>query len=598
MKRNLWKILVGTAILNGLVGISAVQANDLPTYTLNEVLVTATKYQTPDLKIPASTEVFDQRKIQQLGAQNVMEVVKNIPGFSYTASPTGNQYVGFRGLGRNYTAILINGIPLAQDANYDLESISTDTIERIEVVKGGSSVLYGSSAMAGVINIITKKESNASKIILGGGNQSKLTTSLDVGLDKLIVSYNHNQSKDFGEIYRSSRYSYLGDKQKKNSLNIQYSLSDDWTFQYLYTDRTTDASILKPTGIISPGFHSVIKYNFAQLHYSHENVLGALYYRNRDWKYNTSTHQKGNNYGLNFQNRWNLGNTELTAGLEYEKEDTQNYTNIAGGKRDSAAVFVMTNNKINDQVSINVGAREAYVQKSGSKFLPQFQVLYTPTATDSYYLNINRSMRAPNVYEQWPTASQVMNPDLKAEIGWNYELGWKKVLPNQDYLKFDVFHMDIQDRIYSIDIPGTNLSKNVNANFYKNTGIELSYDSNPSNHFVYNAGISYANPKQKSKPGSLWERTEYRLGVNWGFGYKDEATQANLTFNYLGQRNHVDPMLNIDLSATRKLTENNAIHFYVYNLLNRDDIRSTGAKSNTGSLLPERNWLLTFEHKF
>lgn len=589
---------LSTIIFAALVGVIEGQAAESPIYELGEVLVTATKYQTPDLRIPASTEVFDQRKIQQLGAQNVMEVVKNIPGFSFTASPTGNQYVGFRGLGRYYTAILINGIPLAQDANYDLESISTDTIDRIEVVKGGSSVLYGSSAMAGVINIITKKASNSSKIVIGGGDQHKLTTSLDVGLDKLVVSYNHNQTRDFGEIYRSSRYSYLGDKQKKDSLNIQYALSDEWTFQYLYTTRTTDTSQQMANGNILPGFHSVIKYNFAQLHYANDNILGAVYYRNRDWKFNTTTHQKGNNYGLNLQNRWELGKSELTAGIEYEREYTKNYTNVEGGRRNSAAVFLMANNKLNDAISINVGSREAYVEKSGNKFLPQFQILYTPTLTDSYYININRSMRAPTVSEQWGTATQEMNPDLTAETGWNYELGWKKLLKNRDYFKIDVFHMDIDNKISSSRLSNGH-TKYINVSAYKNSGVELSYESSPESHFVYNAGISYSNPKQQSRPGSSWIRTEYKFGANFGIGYKDDLTQANLTFNYMGERSsNVDPMLNVDLSASRKLTKADTVHFYIYNLLGRDDIRSTGATSNTGSLLPERNWLLTFEHKF
>ena len=88
----------------------------------------------------------------------------------------------------------------------------------------------------------------------------------------------------------------------------------------MYTERTTDCSkFLASTGAISPGFHSVIKYNFAQMHYAKDNVLGAVYYRNRDWKYNTSTHQKGNNYGFNLQNRWDMEDTKLTAGVEYER---------------------------------------------------------------------------------------------------------------------------------------------------------------------------------------------------------------------------------------------------------------------------------------
>lgn len=99
------KFMIGTMILASL-SVMQINAAENDVYKLAPVLVTANRYETPDLKIPAATEVFTQEKIKQLGAQNVMDVVKNIPGFSFTASPTGNQYVGFRGLGRNYTAIL------------------------------------------------------------------------------------------------------------------------------------------------------------------------------------------------------------------------------------------------------------------------------------------------------------------------------------------------------------------------------------------------------------------------------------------------------------------------------------------------------------
>lgn len=594
------KLFLGAMIISSLSEIS-VAAAEAEVFQLGEVLVTATKYETPDLKIPASTEVFTQEKIKQLGAQNVMDVIKNIPGFSFTASPTGNQYVGFRGLGRNYTAILLNGIPMGQDANYDLDAISTDTIDKIEVVKGGSTVLYGSNAMAGVINIITKKSSNTSKVILGGGDQHKLTGSVDIGLDQLAVSYNHNQSRDYGKIYSTKDRSgkginyYMGDKQKRDNLNLQYALNDHLLFQYMYTERTTDASILKYNGSRNPGFHSVIKYNFAQLHYSDDSMLGAIYYRNRDWKYNTTTHQKGDNYGFNLQNQWDLGLTKLTGGVEYEYESTKNYTNIDAGKRKSGAFFFMTDNKVNDHINLFVGAREAYVQKSGSKFCPQIQLLWMPTELDSYYVNINRSMRAPNVYEQWGTETQLMNPDLTAESGWNYELGWKKKLYNRDYFKIDVFHMKIEDRIISRKING--LTQYYNSDVYTNSGIEASYESSPDSHFVYSVGISYANPKVQNK--GIWKKTEYKLGMNGGVGYKDDVTQANVTLNYYGNRSYdVAHMINLDLSASRKLSDKDSIHFYAYNLLGRDDIRSTGATGDTGSLLPDRNWLMTFEHRF
>ena len=114
-----------------------------------------------------------------------MEVVRNIPGFTLTASPTGNTYIGFRGVSKDNVAILVNGIPLNQDGNYDLESISTDIIDRIEVVKGGSAVLYGSNASAGVINIITNKKQGANKVLVAG----VIKISLKVQLILLLINY-------------------------------------------------------------------------------------------------------------------------------------------------------------------------------------------------------------------------------------------------------------------------------------------------------------------------------------------------------------------------------------------------------------------------
>lgn len=590
-------IMLGSMAFIFINGVYTSYAYNPAAYELGEVIVTGERTKREDLHVPAAVEIFDHEKIQQMGAENALDVVKHVAGFTYAASPTGNQYLGFRGLGVSYTAILMNGIPIVQNSNYDIESISTNMIERIEVVKGGSSVLHGSYAMGGVINIITKKENHTSKIAVGGGNQHKGTVSADVGLGSTTISYTHEQMRDYGNVYRSPRNTYWGDKRRKDSLNVQYALSDQWSFQYLYTLKASDSTRRYPNGSTRPGFHSIIRYQLGQFRYDNGSMQGSVYYRNRDWKLDTSTHQKGDNYGFLLQNRWNLGKMELTGGVEYEKENTRNFTHLPGLKRDSAAVFFMTDTALSEDVRFRVGAREAYVENSGKKFLPQFQVLYAPTKTDSYYMNINRSMRAPHVTEQWGTETRLMNPDLKAENGWNYELGWKKILKNQDYFKVDIFHMDINDRISSVRL-ANGLTQCINVSAFKNSGIELEYESSPHNHFVYNAGLSFSNPRQQAKPGSDWKRTEYKLGINWGIGYRDEIKRFNLAFNYMGMRERTSPMLNVDLSSSWKLSEKDSIHFNVYNLLDREDVRSSRATDNTGMVLLRRNWLLTWEHTF
>lgn len=590
----------GAVALGCMLFAAPVMAHEaLNEYVLDPMMVTAARYEKRDVDIPAATEIYDQQKIEKLGANNVMEVVKNIPGFTLTASPTGNTYIGFRGIAKDNVAILVNGIPLNQDGNYDLESISADIIDRIEVVKGGATVLYGSNASAGVINIITNKKAAKNKILIGFGDKNKFKGAVNVATDKLQLSYSRQQSKDRGFVYKNSGASnyYTGDKLEKDSLNLQYAISDNLSLQYMYSKKVSDCS-KSVNGVYKPGFHSDIKYNFGQLRYVNDDLQATVFFRNRDWKFNTSTHQKGHNYGADLQDKFKLGNTMLTVGANYENENTKNSNNIEAAKRDSAAVFFMTETEVSDKTKIFLGAREAYVEESGSKFCPQFQVMHSLGTDDNIYLNVNRSMRAPHVNEQWGTSTQLMNPDLKAENGWNYEFGWKKKLAADELFKVNLYHMDINDRIYSQrNYNGSGKSMFLNANKYRNTGVEVSYEKAASEKFSYNVGVSYGNPEQKLAKGD-WQRVDFKLGLHAGVGYSLGKTNANIYANYMAERiNGVKPMLDLTLNVKQQITKNDALRFAVYNLLDRDDIR-TGSSSGTGAMLEERNWMLSYEHSF
>lgn len=594
------KMVNGAVALGCMLFAAPVMAHEaLNEYVLDPMMVTAARYEKRDVDIPAATEIYDQEKIEKLGANNVMEVVKNIPGFTLTASPTGNTYIGFRGIAKDNVAILVNGIPLNQDGNYDLESISADIIDRIEVVKGGATVLYGSNASAGVINIITNKKAAKNKVLIGFGDKNKFKGAVNVATDKLQLSYSRQQSKDRGFVYKNSGVSnyYTGDKLEKDSLNLQYAISDNLSLQYMYSKKVSDCS-KSVNGVYKPGFHSDIKYNFGQLRYVNDDLQATVFFRNRDWKFNTSTHQKGHNYGADLQDKFKLGNTMLTVGANYENENTKNSNNIEAAKRDSAAVFFMTETEVSDKTKIFLGAREAYVEKSGSKFCPQFQVMHSLGTDDNIYLNVNRSMRAPHVNEQWGTSTQLMNPDLKAENGWNYEFGWKKKLAADELFKVNLYHMDINDRIYSQrNYNGSGKSMFLNANKYRNTGVEVSYEKAASEKFSYNVGVSYGNPEQKLAKGD-WQRVDFKLGLHAGVGYNLGKTNANIYANYMAERiNGVKPMLDLTLNVKQQITKNDALRFAVYNLLDRDDIR-TGSSSGTGAMLEERNWMLSYEHSF
>ena len=143
-------------------------------YDLDEVVVSATRMGLPLKNVPQKVEIIDSKKIATVQADNAADLLKRTINLDIIEYPGASSAVGMRGFApsahnRNYTLVLIDGKPAGTT---NLTSIPTDFIERIEVVKGPYSVLYGSDAMGGVINIITRRPGNtrAGNVSISAGN--------------------------------------------------------------------------------------------------------------------------------------------------------------------------------------------------------------------------------------------------------------------------------------------------------------------------------------------------------------------------------------------------------------------------------------------
>ena len=165
---------------------------ELPSYSLGEVVVTATRTKKKDLDVPAATTVITAEDIKKSGAANASDALAKVNGFVYKSfGPNGaamgamTNEVNVRGL-RSGALVLMNGNPIAWRGKYNLDQIPANEIERIEIVKGGSSVLYGSDAMSGVINIITKKKSE-NKVYAGFGNYGQRSYGVSVGRENRFL---------------------------------------------------------------------------------------------------------------------------------------------------------------------------------------------------------------------------------------------------------------------------------------------------------------------------------------------------------------------------------------------------------------------------
>ena len=126
---------------------------------LNEVMITATRNTRQLANLPLPGAVVDSATIARAGVARLNEILSEQTGLITVADFGGGEGLQMQGLDAAYTMIMIDGVPLAgrTAGTLDLSRITVGNIERIEIVKGASSALYGSEALAGVINIITKK---------------------------------------------------------------------------------------------------------------------------------------------------------------------------------------------------------------------------------------------------------------------------------------------------------------------------------------------------------------------------------------------------------------------------------------------------------
>lgn len=182
------------------------------TYQLDEVVVTATKTENTIKDVPEATEVFTQKDFKRLGAQDINSALQLAENVNVAPAGMVGNNVSIRGMSSGHTLVLVNGMRMAAEdttetANvYELNRLNLSNVERIEVVRGNSSALYGSDALGGVINIITKRPAEAGLTVGANtgtlsqnnyyhydlGQQGKFNGSFDVNFQKMRkYSYNN-----------------------------------------------------------------------------------------------------------------------------------------------------------------------------------------------------------------------------------------------------------------------------------------------------------------------------------------------------------------------------------------------------------------------
>lgn len=620
MNKKLSKMIC-TALAVGFVAVPGVYAEEAAEFSLDKVVVTALRAESKDLTTPAYVHVINNEQLKATGAVNLIEALKFREGFSYySLGPQGHSNGSMssrliiRGVEKG-TLVMLNGIPLNMNGWYQLDSIPLDKIEKVEVVSGGASVLYGSEAFGGVINIITKQTlENSYTTSFGSYGQQDHNLSLQAG--KLAINTQYNEMGTVRKITgpnggtAATAYYTNYDGAQRTNFNATYVFDPHLTMSYDYSEDHIDRSyhLVSDDSLRPPGSNPMAK-NTASIHDDDKkNVFTALYqngtvkmksfYSQRELydENKLSTGVLNGAYtdtisvlGYDGQNSWKISSGNLLAGLGWQHEKYKK--NISNGSqssvgpltRDNYSLYTQATHEFDDQNTLILGARQQWIsaerQSSHSELLPQIQFLRRITDNQSWFVDINKSFRMPTFTELYVTNSMLTaNSNLVPETGWSYETGWKFNFDDAS-LKVALYYMDITDKISYVKIAGKSTAQNFQN--FKNMGVEARYEKSLNEHWNYQFGGSYSNPRQAGDDGK-YESVFNRLQLSGGVTYTQDQWTTDLSANYLAVRSHnLKPMLPVNLAVKYKVDSLSSWILSVDNLFDRKDIMTNDAVTDT-----------------
>ena len=536
------------------------QIND--SIRLDEVIVTGTMPKVNLRNVPMSISVVSERQIQNRLEPSLLPLLteevpglfitqRGVMGYGVAAGSAGGMSI--RGIGGSPTSgvlILIDGHPqyMGLMGHPLADSYQSMMTERVEVVRGPASVLYGSNAMGGVINIITKKQQqnglhNSAQMMYGSYNTFSAEASSGWRKDNVHINGNigynrsdgHRENMDFEQI---NGYGKFG-----------YDFSRNWTsFIDLNLTNTKasnpgliNAPIIDNDADVTRGMTSVTLEN------EYERTSGAI-----KFFYNFGTHKINDGYvegqqpkphrfnsndkmlGLSLYQSYALfeGN-KTTAGLDFQRfggkawnkfpDETKNVQLADVHLNTIAGYFNIQQSLLENKLTANAGIRLDNHEINGSEWIPQFGLSFTPTASTVLKAIVSKGFRNPTIREMY-MFSPINNPDLQPEKLMNYEISFlQMLLDNKLSFGLNLFYIKGDNII----LMNQTLRKWENSGKVENKGFEISSSFQASRELRFSANYSLLSMTHK-----ILAAPEHKLYVSGN--YTKDKWNFSTGIQYIG----------------------------------------------------------------
>ena len=582
------------------------------------MVVTATRTESKMVDVPVNTTVISAEKIADRHYLDVADALKDVPGANVLDTGVGAYEKKVVLNGDERVLVLVDGKRVNIDmgtmsrASYDLNQMpDVSLIERIEVVKGHGGALYGSDAVGGVINIITKKMDHSyGKVSMGFGSHqardAKAMYTIKEGKTGVMVA----ASK-----YKQGYHEYKDAKTEANNRWPVASTYENEKVSVKLSQELSETSNLE-LGYDFSKFEGVRSYSTKAKSASFSNKKTNDFYAKYDWTVNDKDqgfiqlyrnkydyYNAGDMYetdtGFEAQQNITLSdNNRLVVGASYRKAKALNATSYTAEKSiNNKAVFVSDQWEFAPSWTLDAGVRYDKHSTAGSKttwsaglnkkfdenshaYFNWGQVFKAPTLDDLYYYSVMEW--GSSKYENYG------NPNLKPEKGDTWTIGYGTKIADKTSVNISYFQSKLEDAIdwdttYSAN-GSVSIARNVDKQ--KKNGMELSVGHELNDNWNLEASYTYIRVKNNDN-GSGYVRDAnyipnmYRFGVR----YHDDLWNADLFLrggSGADKSAYVDSKyMTLDMSVAYKATKDLSFYAKGYNLFNKAYAESAGVNGGT-----------------
>ena len=504
MKKSMTRLFIMLVV--SATGYSAHAESVTDSLTLQEVVVTGTRNATDVRHLPMTVTVIGRETLTEQYQANVLPtVMQQVPGLFVTSrsmmgfgvSTGGSGGINLRGIsgGAGQLLVLIDGHPQYQGIYGHPISDSYQTLmaERVEVLRGPASVLYGSNAMGGVMNIVTrsmKEDGMKTSVNLGAGSygtvQAEASNQLRSGKFSSTVSAQYGRT--------DNHRPRMGFEQYGGYLKLGYDFNNHWNayidanithFNASHPGTTTsplfDADQWITRGVISAALENhygwtsgaISAYSNFGRHKIDDGTADptkptARYFRSKDALTGISWYQsaqlfEGNRLtvGIDYQNIY--GNAYYTS---KETGDVLDTPNKQSGRsyRNEIAGYVDFRQDLLSWLTVDAGIRLDHHSVTGTEWIPQAGLVIRPVSTGELKAMASKGFRNPTMREMYLYPPS--NEELEPERIWNYELSWRHRIDAFSY-GLNIFYIKGDNMIQTIQ------RKNVNTGEIENYGAEI-----------------------------------------------------------------------------------------------------------------------------